>query len=235
LATHKLSPDKFDYQFLRFDSGTYGRNALTQLTRSADADVRSRAAQMQLAKARHYSFQGEPSAAATEPAFSHATIFPEGAHLPQDFKSSDWSSEIAFNLNCLQNGATCDIYVLPYGGAGELAVIVRQTGESRGYNIGTSGLLYQRDSTGKWVNTGSFNHMDCPGVLSSLRRGQSTSARSEHDDLMADGVRLEFSARLHGNEQCASAAQSGQRTLEGPRDSGAPSYMGPAFGVPGVR
>jgi hypothetical protein len=236
LATHKVSSEKFDYQFLRFDSGTYGRNGLTQLTRSADADVRSRAAQMQLAKARHYYFQDEPSAAATEPAFLHATIYPEGAQLPRDFKSSDWSSEPSFNLNCLQNGASCDIYIVPYGGAAELAVIVRQTGESRGYNAGTSGLLYQRDSTGKWMNTGSFNHMDCPGVVSTLRKGQLTLARSEHDDLMADGVRLEFSASLHGNDhQCAPAAPSGQLTPERVRDSAAPSYMGPAFGSPGGR
>lgn len=232
LARHRTLPEKFDYQFLRFDSGTYGHEGLAWLTHSTDADVRSRAARMELAKTRRYYSPGEPYAAATEPPFSHATIYPPGATLPADFKSSDWSSEPGLNLNCLQNGGACDIYVVPYGGEGNTAVIVRETGALRGYYANSSGLLYQRDSTGKWVNTGSFNHMDCAGVVSALRNGQLSAARPEHDDLMANGVRLAFAAIYRGSEKCLAAPPTSEPRPDRSQDAAAPSHMGPAFGRP---
>jgi hypothetical protein len=227
LARGEVSSEKFDYQFLRFDSGTFGRTGLERLTRSANADVRSRAARVEAAKSEQYFQKGESYAAVTEPPFSHATIYPAGATLPEDFKSSDWSSGPVYGINCLLNGGACEIYVVPYGGEGNMAIFVR---EAEGpLEDDSSAEVYQRDATGKWVNTGSFNHLDCPGVLSALRDGEVSSVPPEHDDLMVHGVRLEFSAAGRVGDKCRAAhPESHPRS----RDAAAPAHMGPAFGQP---
>ncbi|MGA7538745.1 MAG: DUF4153 domain-containing protein [Steroidobacteraceae bacterium] len=231
LARGEVSSGNFDYQFLRFDSGIFGRKGLERLARSTDADVRSRAARMEVAKSEEYFQKGESSAPATEPPFSHATIYPSRADLPKDFKGSDWSLAPVYGINCLENGGACEIYVVPYGSKGSTAVVVRETEGAMADN--SSGDVFQRDASGKWVYTGSFNHLDCPGVLSALRRGESSAVSSEHEDLMADGVRLEFSAARPANDTCQAARVSNQSRPPHSRDAVAPSHMGPAFGQPG--
>ena len=112
LAQGKVSADAFDYQFLRFDSAAYGRNALLRLVSGPNIQARERAARMQAAAGRQY-FGAVPDAAVTESAFSHATIYPRGAQLPQGFKETDWS--LRSSPECLRNGRSCEIYVIAYG------------------------------------------------------------------------------------------------------------------------
>ena len=237
LARGEVAPGKFDYQFLRFDSGRFGTNALDRLSSGASAEVRSRATLMQGTKGRSYLGQGEPNPAATEPAFSHAAIFPEGTRLPEDFRNADWSRDTALNLDCLRNGASCDIYVLPYGSTGEPAVIVRPDSTKnemmRAGSTDAAARLFQRDPHGKWVQTGTFNHLNCAGVVAALREGQFVLARPEHDDLVVAGVRLHFSAGWRGNDSCAGESQPKPPSAQDrARDADAPPHMGPAFGEP---
>jgi Domain of unknown function (DUF4153) len=235
LARGAVSPSRFDYQFLRFDGGRFGTNALARLATGPDAEIRSRATLMENTKARTYFRQGEPDPAATEAAFSHATVYPIGAQLPQDFKDSVSGPNSGFIPDCLRTGATCDIYLIPYGSTDETAVMVRSykaaDDKTSGYNQGAWGRLFQRASDGKWVPTGNFTHLNCPSVISALRDGKVAAARPEHDDLMVNGVRLRFSAAVSTDEGCASGRPANASSSALPtRDADAPPHMGPAFG-----
>ena len=235
LSAGEVSPGKFDYQFLRFDSGRFGSNALAQLATGPNPDVRSRAALMQSSKERRYFGQAEADPAMTEAALSHATLYPAGAQLPKDFVNTARPREFGFGPDCLRNGASCDIYVMPYGAAGETAVIVRSYATNNDsmpvYSPAALARLFQRDPDGRWVQTGTFSHVNCPSVIAALRAGKSAPARPEHDDLMVDNVRLRFSAAQTADDRCVAEAHSNApKTPQRTQDADAPPQMGPAFG-----
>jgi hypothetical protein len=233
LARGVVSPSKFDYQFLRFDSGRFGTNALARLASGPDAEIRSRATVMQNTQQRTYFGRGEPDPAATEAAFTHATVYPAGVELPQGFKESARSPDFPYNPDCLLTGATCDIYVVPYGPSNDTAVIVRTYRTTADqtpiyYPVGV-GRIFQRESEGKWVQTGTLTHMNCASVIDALRQAKVASVTPEHDDLIANGVRLRFSTTRSKDDQCAPETKTS--SPQPPRDAQAPPHMGPAFGT----
>jgi hypothetical protein len=237
LAHGQVSAGDFDYQFLRFDSGVFGRHALLRLEHDADPEVRSRAARMQDITVRRYYAQGKVDPAATEAAFSHATIYPIGTPLPADFKSQDWGKNASFGSDCLQNGGICEIYVVPYGSAGAVAVIVHAVpyaARPANFYPSSSARLYERDVSGHWVNTGIFNHIDCPDVVTALRAGKVTPVRPEHDDLLVNGLRLKFISTEISDSHCAGQTPPNKSPEPAPtHDAHAPAHLGPAFGTPG--
>ena len=200
-----------------------------------DAEVRARATVMQNSKQRSYFGPGEPDPAATEAALSHATVYPTGTQLPQGFRDSARSPDFPNGSDCLATGATCDIYVVSYGSGNDTAVIVRT------YRAGSAttplyppiglGRLFQREPDGKWVQTGTITHLNCPSVIAALREGRVTAVRPEHDDLIADGVRLHVSATRSWDDRCGAEAPSVSGTPQPARDAQAPPHMGPAFGT----
>jgi Domain of unknown function (DUF4153) len=237
LAAGEVSPAKFDYEFLRFDSGRFGARALQRVASGTDPAASSRATLMLTTQQRSFTDLQEPDPATTEPAFSHASVYPLGAQLPKDFESWAGSQRhdppnSSFNPDCLRNGATCDIFVVPYGHEVALLVHSYRTGSDahRSYNPLTPGRLFQRGHDGEWVETGTFSGMNCPSVIAALRAGKFTTAASEHDDLMVDGTRLRFMAPWRTDTTCAGEPRAAQPPKAGPRDPQAPLQMGPAFG-----
>ena len=240
LAKGEVSSDKLDYYFLRFDSGVYGRNALARLITGTNEDVRSRASRVQATSFKRFNRQGEPEGTASAAAFSHATIYPRGTQLPQDFSGSVGQVGYFQDPPCMQDGSTCDIYVVPYGKDGKQAIIVRtiekKSALAPGYPIGASAALFQRDANGKWIAMGTLQNLNCPGVATALAHGELTSAPPEHDDLMVAGVRLEFSAARPYVNKCPAPAPSGSSPQKDQaHDPSAPPQMGPAFGAPAGR
>ncbi|HEV2703155.1 MAG TPA: hypothetical protein VGV09_16130 [Steroidobacteraceae bacterium] len=238
LAHGEVSSAKLDYLFLRFDSGIYGRNALLQLGATASEDVRLRATRAQALNVRRYA-SGEAlvDTAATEAAFSHASIYPTGARLPADFTNAAAQLGAIANPPCMLNGFACDVYVVSYGPEGEQALIVRTTStvpsQDAGYLGNSSGVLFQRDAAGKWSRLGTLQNMNCPGVVAALQNGSLASVPAEHDDVVVAGVRLEFSPARPYDAKCARAAQSAPPVKKDQvRDATAPARMGPAFGSP---
>jgi hypothetical protein len=160
--------------------------------------------------------------------------------LPDDFIKADLSSDTASGADCLQNGGSCDIYVIRYGAAQDTAVLVRPVPASAASGrpfagSGTVGRLYQRDAKGRWVNSGNFDHLDCPGVVGALRMGNLVAVRPEHDDLVVSGVRLQYWPVRTASEPCVVAAVPPARPLPAhAREATAPPQMKPAFGSSGI-
>jgi hypothetical protein len=235
LSANKLSSSEFDYEFLRFDSGRFGSQALAQLATGTNEDVRTRAVRMQRTETRSFRFRSPDRAnsAVTEPAFSHATVYPKDATLPQDFRDADFSRTIpTYGFSCLRDGTPCDIYVLPSGAAGETTIVVRFTNDSShtpSAYVPPMANVFQRDRDGKWVDTGTLSGAGCPEIVDALREGTVTWVRPEHDDLVVHGVRLRISPVWRADGACAKPPIGEQ---EKARDADAPAHMGPAFGKP---
>jgi hypothetical protein len=231
LAAGAIAPRAFDYQFLRFDAGRYGMDALAALAHDPDADVAARAAREQVATTRVYGANGEPDAAATEPAFSHATIYPTGAVLPDDFRRADWSKEAFPSEECMRDGAACDIYLVRYGEPGRTAVIVE--GFFSGATPKPVANVYERGADGRWEQTGTLSHMACAGVIEALRGGAFEKSPPEHEDLIAAGVRLGFEKVFPRDYKCPNAPPTPSTSPAATPQAVAPGRMGPAFGRPG--
>lgn len=199
LTSGKLAPAKFDYQFLRFDAGHYGRQALAALTHSRNVDVASRARLALAEKSRvYFNTNGTPDPAATEPPLAHAAIYPKGAVLPDGFGKSGWSDDTSVP-DCLKNGSPCNIIILPRSDAnGPLLLVMAgpDTGDApKGVvsGVGRSAPVLGRDADGKWGEVGHLALTGCPSVREALRRGDATPVHPLHDDVIANGLRLTFS------------------------------------------
>ena len=236
LTRGRVAPDRFDFEFLRFGGGRFGRRALEGLTASANADIRSRATRMLAASERQPMYGRRGNAAATEAAFTHATVYPTGVTLPADFKSVDWAAAGARNPDCLRNGGYCEIYLSPDASADQVAVIVRPVSADDARpipdSLGSTAWLFQKNGNGQWTNMGFFSNLNCPGVVAVLRQGTEVTAPPEHPDLMANGVRLRFSALYTGMSACTPAPVRRQDLPGKPRDPHGPPQLGPAFGSP---
>ncbi len=235
LAKGAVAANRLDYLFLRFDAGIYGRDALVRLVAGANADVRARAARVQAAKFKRFTYsEGEADSAASEAAFSHATVYPKGALLPADFKARDGQAGEGASPACMQNGSPCEIYVVPYGGEGKEALIVRSmilmSIQSAGFRFSAVGVVFQRDAAGKWSRLGILQNLDCPGVASALQNGNLASTAPLHDDLLVAGVRLEFSPTQSYSQKCAAPVpEATSPKKDRAREATAPAYLGPAF------
>ncbi|KQV55352.1 MULTISPECIES: DUF4153 domain-containing protein [unclassified Caulobacter] len=111
LESGKVAPDKFDFQFLRFDSGRYGREGLDRLEADRNAEVANRAREAIAHKERTYA-QGKRG-----PDFDKMKVYPAGKTLPRDFREQDWNrSEPA--SSCTIVGMQCPALVFDVDGDG---------------------------------------------------------------------------------------------------------------------
>ena len=185
-AKGEVSSNKLDYYFLRFDSGVYGRNALARAGRTGtNEDVRSRASRVQASSFKRFNRQGEPEGTASAAAFSHATIYPKGTQLPQDFSGSVGQVGYFQDPPCMQDGSTCDIYVVPYGKDGKQAIIVRTI--EKEICVG-AGIPHRRIRS--VVPARRQRQVDCHGYFAeSELSGGRHGTRARRADLCATGTR----------------------------------------------
>jgi hypothetical protein len=118
LESGKVSPEKFDFQFLRFDSGRYGRLALERL--KADRNPTT------VSKARDAAAQQGRSSPAQQidwrPDWTKATVYPSGAKLPDSFKAQHWDDRESL---CLDPDSVCPALVLDIDGDGVDEVLLQ--------------------------------------------------------------------------------------------------------------
>ena len=230
----EVASQAFDYAYLRFQSGRYGTEALANLTRDDNADIASRARVMQ-GKTSDDLWQTGDKRAATEAPLSHATVYPLGAGLPEDFKPDASPQNMYASAKCLTYGNPCDIIRLGHrDDRGELLLIYDhkgKPGERLPWDNGVATVL-RREAPGKWRRIGTVSNLDCPGVLDALRKGESAAVRPLYDDFEAHGLRLPFTPDESTVKRCSAAPKPTAKPAS-PADSTAPAMMGPAFGRPG--
>ena len=142
-----VTPDKFDYAFLRFESGTAGEAALERLTRSRNAEIARRAKD-----AKAVDNRWEARRAAREAAFQPVVgVWPAGSALPPGFLGADPQDNDIFA--CRQRG-DCIATVRDWNGDGVTEVLV-----ARRMNLS----IHQQQADGSWRRTGTYWLGACRG------------------------------------------------------------------------
>ena len=231
LHAGNTAPGKFDYQFLRFDTGRAGKTALAALAKDPNPDIAARARRAQASDTRSYGGEDMPDPAITEAPFAHASVYPKGAVLPQDFRGADWRKVgiETYDAQCLLDGSPCDIYIIPGPVKDAPTVIVIST--SMAPLASRNAPTFERDHNGAWQRTGTLSNLHCPAVIAALRSGKTARIRPQFDDFEAGGIRLEMT-RPSTPDPCPAPPPAPPPSSK-PTGAKAPARMGPAFGNPG--
>lgn len=200
LQQGKVSAEQFDYAYLRFEGGRYGRVALEQLQQLQPekalpqaATIRARAAQ-----ALALTHRGRERADAITP----YEVWPQGAVLPQGFlKQADgtaapWLS--ADHRACLiAKTRGCDVLMQDMNHDGKPEVLVLERGSYYG------GSLYAELSPGVWEHKGQVDlqTQECAGVKEALQAGQ-VKAVPGWDVLEVAGARLVVTPEFAKRRRC---------------------------------
>lgn len=175
----KVTPDRFDYRFLRFDAGRYGMKALTGL--KARGGVVARKADEALRTPTKYTRDASGGAATLDDV---VRVYPDGQVLPPAFRAQDWSAETA-RFPCTTDDR-CDGYLIDLNGDGEREVILQTR---------YGGFIYGRQSDGRWAQVGSIHVTDDPRLRDILRRGEATAVKPAWNDLQVGDRRFTVSPR----------------------------------------
>jgi hypothetical protein len=183
LLAGQTAPDKFDFQFLTYQSGRYGTQALKRLTalKGAPRNVEIAALATEGLQAQHPD-EPLPSQAIAK----RLTVYPAGAALPASFIGQDWSHDPGYQP-CFTNinpATTCDAYVLDVDGDGAPEVLLTQ-------ETGAAGLTLQvyKDAGGRWSEIGELYAM-CADSVAALRAGKLQLAPKTGVDVLLAGRRL---------------------------------------------
>ncbi|MFT4912427.1 MAG: hypothetical protein ACI9YM_001002 [Brevundimonas sp.] len=170
LNSGKVTPDKFDYRFLRFESGRAGEAALAKLAASSNADIATRAKAAQAATERYDRTVGSLPSTPLIEAWPAETVLPAeflGPRLAGDPRAAcDVTGEcLATLMDMNRDGAPEILLVTKY--------MVR---------------LYAVDAHGVWSLQGSYAYAHCEGpprgdARAHLRSGTLVPAPPEWRDL----------------------------------------------------
>jgi hypothetical protein len=168
LRSGRISPEKFDYQFLGYRSGRWGREALDALATDRStpraAEIARRAAQVQRTSRR---FNGPQPAL-----WDMVQVI--GSPLPASLLAQTWTVSDNPTMGCMDAPASCVAFTAELDAAPgpEVVVVVGDKGRRAVYG--------QRN--GRWAAIGTLGGRTCAGDLDALRRGdfriQSPSAVS---------------------------------------------------------
>jgi len=182
LASGRITPDRFDYAFLRFDSGKAGEAALAALARSSDDRIASAAKRMQAVENRY-----DLSDDMTAPRLPVIAAWPTGAILPDGFAVESRRDDARFG--CETSGACLATVADMNGdGAGEILLADR-----------SSVTLYARGDDNRWIQRGEYRALNCEGEAASgdpreaMRQGRLRPVAAEWPDLSFGGTPSQMS------------------------------------------
>lgn len=182
-----VTPDRFDYRFLRFGSGKAGQAALERLTRSANPDIAARARtantrstldDLQASLRNDRRSQTEPTAADIR-----IRAFPSGTVLPASFTAQ--YGRLAGPLRRCNQANVCSANVMDLDRDGALEVLVS----------GRSMLsVFKQERDGGWIEWAEYAAPLCKegsiDVSQSIAAGRMETAPPRFPDLVIGEVRL---------------------------------------------
>ncbi len=195
LQSGRISPDEFDFAFLRFGSGRYGTRALEQLATHAQGPQAAVIAD-RAAKALHATMLSQlstPSQAgpakqhisARQRADNITVIAPAGGTPPESFLEQDWSAlQRPWLLpQCLAASAKCEAIVVDLDGDGRPEILL--------FSVpGGAAAAFKANAAESWEFVGTIANAACPGVRDALRAGHFEIAEPAFKELEAGDQRL---------------------------------------------
>lgn len=183
LQAGKVSPDAFDFDFLRFRSGRYGVAALDKLkTLASGPNAAAIAGKANEALARREPVF-RPAAWTLAKSGADITVYPKGAALPASFLGQDWSQVAGYAGPCVGGPAKCDGYLVDLDGDGVPEVLLGDQ---------TSLWAYESAPDGTWSILGTLAPVDC-AARKALREGRFQTVAPTARDIQIEGRRLRLS------------------------------------------
>ena len=188
LLSGKTTPAAFDYQFLRYQSGRYGADALARLLA-----LKGSARNLAIAQDARASDNSAPAAPTTPqaPLSQPITVYPAGAVLPKSFLDQVAKGPMGGHSTCVASvQPRCEIYVLDLEGAGSPQVSVNDP-----YNEDDSTLpleVFSQDASGAWTKRGDLV-VHCADAIAALRAGHIALEPSPRRDVQLAGRSFVFS------------------------------------------
>lgn len=191
LLDGKIKASVFDYTYLRFDGGRYGKAALEQLQRSTSgpeaALIRANAKQALLKKDR---WDGDNMEAA-EPDVNlnkNISVWPKGAVLPESFLRQDWKTNKNWQIpDCIYKpDLLCSAHFLDVTRDGKKEILLI------GATSAIGSAILEQNEQGLWqlLSVINFNQADCPALSQALEAGQFGAAPKQIDDIQIAGQRV---------------------------------------------
>ena len=192
LEAGRTPPETFDYAFLRFKSGRWGREALARLAARKDGEnARSIAARAQAELKAQNPWEPPPPTAAERVASLHVV----GQPLPASFLSQAWGPTEDPAARCRGVAQGCQALVVELAGDSDPEVVVFGNAERLVYGL----------QSGRWAKIGWLAGEQCPGDSDAIARGDGRPTPPvAHSDIEVNGHRL----ILVGQDDCPAAAKS---------------------------
>ncbi|WP_339913027.1 DUF4153 domain-containing protein [uncultured Brevundimonas sp.] len=192
LARGAVTPDKFDYRFLRFESGRAGEAALTRLAASTNADIATRAKAAQAAD--RYVIQ---SARGSDVRAEDIRIraIPEGAALPASFIAQ--YPRLREILRDCREASVCEARMLDLDRDGSEDVLLAHR---------TTVSVFKLEPDGRWFVWAEYMPPVCDNESVDIREafatGRFETAAPVFPDLIVNGIRLRHQ---EGTPECPAA------------------------------
>ena len=189
-----VTPDRFDYRFLRFESGKAGQAALERLTRSSNTGIATRAKAATTAD-RFERIHSSTTGPRPSPADIRIRAYPSGATLPASFIRQ--YPRLVEMLDHCNEERPCAARLMDLDGDDVPEVLV----------AGQAGLsVFKQENDGRWFEWALYSPPSCrgrsPGLAESLAAGGFETAPPRFPDLLVGGVRLRHQ---EGEPECPPA------------------------------
>lgn len=178
LDAGEVSAADFDYDFLRFRSGRYGRDALAQLV--AQGGPAGENAARTKDKSNEWSLPPRPVITADQRR-ANIMVWPQGRQLPESFLNQDWNRASAA-ADCLTENKACDAFLADLTGDGREEVLIRSS-----FYV----IQVYRENGGQWAYIGRLPLDNCgETILEPLRKGRFVAVPSPFMDIDVGGIKL---------------------------------------------
>jgi hypothetical protein len=181
LASGKTMADAFDYEFLRFKSARYGREALAALAAQGVGKEPEKVASLATeAKERTEPWShGEPRRVTPTELAARITVYPKGSTLPESFLAQDWT-DTAFGPDCLKVQELCDAVLIDLDSDNTPEILVFDHAAS----------VFKLTASGTWANIGTLEQSQCENIKPAIESGSYSLTPNRFSDLLVDGRRL---------------------------------------------
>jgi hypothetical protein len=201
LVSGKVTAERFDFAFLRFDGERYGRAALNRLDQTA-AGPDAALVRRQIAAVRKMESPWDRDRLTARPAdlAVNVILHQSGMQLPASFLRTDWTQADDFRSypECLRlPDKRCDAYLLDVNGDGKPEVLIGSPDEpapgrwAKALDSQPDVVVLAEDAAGQWSLLARvvLPKADCPALHNSLATGKVGTVRSELADIDIGGVR----------------------------------------------
>jgi hypothetical protein len=164
LRDGRITPEKFDFDFLRFKSGRYGLAALNELAAQQPASFTTRRAKALLALKVRADTYPRVTATPESRAANITVLQPSGQSLPDRFLAKDWAHDaLSWRLpSCLTANSKCNAFMVDLDDDGAPEILL--------FGVATSeAAAFKAAADGSWIYLGGIASAECPGVNAQVR------------------------------------------------------------------